>query len=357
MTSGRNHSLNTPAIYIQPNNFADYLSHQRDYCLFLDIDGTLADFTLNPKDSIIPNATLLLLQKIQDHGVEIAIVTGRSLVEARQMLSPLQLPIAATHGLEIALNGRFNDALGKSNHNNVTSTAHVDNAELTAIRQVISQYSTSYNDLTIENKPYSVALHFRKNPTLANVAHTIMLKTLSNYANWTLKQGKYVWEIVPKGADKGTAILTLLEKMQTDKELCAIFIGDDITDEAGFIAVQNENTVFENEVSKNKAPKNKVSKNKVGEKRAIQKFCSSANSSVNSAVKGMGIKVGSEPTCADYYVRNIDEVTVLLNNFLSFCHFVSYRKNANLSSDLADANPPLLKEQRDKSYEPINRLI
>lgn len=352
MTSGRNHSLNTPAIYIQPNNFADYLSHQRDYCLFLDIDGTLADFTLDPKDSIIPNATLLLLQKIQSHGVEVAIVTGRSLAEAKQMLSPLRLPIAATHGLEIAFNGSFNGALGKQNHNNVTSTMHVDNAELTAIRQIISQYSASYSDLTIENKPYSVALHFRKNPTLANVAHTIMLKTLSNYANWTLKQGKYVWEIVPKGADKGTAILTLLEKMQTDKELCAIFIGDDITDEAGFIAVQNENTVFENEV-----PKNEVPRSKVGEKRAIQKYRSSANSSVNGSAKGMGIKVGSEPTCADYYVRNIDEVTVLLNNFLSFCQFVFYRKNANLSSDLADANPPLLKEQRDKSYEPINRLI
>ncbi|WP_082785704.1 trehalose-phosphatase [Psychrobacter sp. P2G3] len=347
MTSGRNHSLNTPAIYIQPNNFADYLSHQRDYCLFLDIDGTLADFTLDPKDSIIPNATLLLLQRIQNYGVQVAIVTGRSLAEARQMLSPLQLPIAATHGLEIALNGSFNSAIGKKNDNNVTSTAHVDNAELTAIRQITSQYSASYSDLTIENKPYSVALHFRKNPTLANVAHTIMLKTLSNYANWTLKQGKYVWEIVPKGADKGTAILTLLEKMQTDKELCAIFIGDDITDEAGFIAVQNENTVFENEVSKNK----------VSEKRAIQKFCSSTNSSVNSSVKGMGIKVGSGPTCAHYYVNNIHEVTVLLDNFLSFCQFVFYQRNATLSSDLADANLPLLKEQRDKSYEPINRLI
>lgn len=353
MTSGRNHSLNTPAIYIQPNNFADYLSHQRDYCLFLDIDGTLADFTLDPKDSIIPNATLLLLQRIQNYGVQVAIVTGRSLAEAKQMLSPLQLPIAATHGLEIAFDSIFNNALSKPNDNHVASTMHVDNAELTAIRQIISQYSTSYSDLTIENKPYSVALHFRKNPTLANVAHTIMLKTLSNYANWTLKQGKYVWEIVPKGADKGTAILTLLEKMQTDKELCAIFIGDDITDEAGFIAVQNENTVFENEVSKNKAPKNKVSKNKVGEKRAIQKFCSSTNSSV----KGMGIKVGSGPTCAHYYVNNIHEVTVLLDNFLSFCQFVFYQRNATLSSDLADANLPLLKEQRDKSYEPINRLI
>ena len=54
---------------------------------------------------------------------------------------------------------------------------------------------------------------------------------------------------------------------------------------------------------------------------------------------------------------NIDEVRTLLDNFLSFCQFVFYQRNATLSSDLADANLPLLKEQRDKSYEPINRLI
>jgi len=36
-------------------------------------------------------------------------------------------------------------------------------------------------------------------------------------------------------------------------------------------------------------------------------------------VDGIGIKVGNEPTCAHYYVNNIDDVTVLLDNFLTFC--------------------------------------
>ena len=102
MTSAKSPSINRRPIYIPPKNFADYLSHQQGYCLFLDIDGTLADFTLNPKDSVIPTSTLTLLQKIQTHGMKIAAVTGRSLAEARLMLSPLTLPIAATHGLEIA---------------------------------------------------------------------------------------------------------------------------------------------------------------------------------------------------------------------------------------------------------------
>lgn len=278
MTSGRSPSINREPIYISREKFADHLFHQQEYCLFLDIDGTLADFTLNPKNSFIPNATLILLQKIQTHGVKIAAVTGRSLAEARQMLSPLTLPIAATHGLEIAFD---DDSISKDE--NIIS---VNTIQLATIRQAIIQSCRPYNNLIIEKKPYSVALHFRKNPALADMAYTIMTETLKSHDNWSLKSGKYVWEAVPKGVSKGTAILTLLEKIQSPKPLCSIFIGDDITDEAGFMAVQGDSKSLEDD---------------------------------SQLIKGMGIKVGCEPTHANYYVRNTHEVTVLLNSFLSFC--------------------------------------
>ena len=278
MTSGRSPSINRRPIYIPPKNFADYLSYQQEYCLFLDIDGTLADFTMNPKDSVIPDSTLILLQKIQSHGVKIAVVTGRSLAEARQMLSPLTLPIAATHGLEIA----FDD----SSDTNQTNVVSVDTMELAVIKQSIIQYCIPFDDFTVENKPYSVTLHFRQNPALFDEAYTIMAETLKSHTNWTLKSGKYVWEVVPKGVNKGRAILTLLDNMQSSESLYPIFMGDDITDEAGFVAVQGD--------SKSLADDSQL-------------------------IKGMGIKVGCEPTHANYYVRNTHEVTVLLNSFLSFC--------------------------------------
>ena len=278
MTSAKSPSINRRPIYIPPKNFADYLSHQQGYCLFLDIDGTLADFTLNPKDSVIPTSTLTLLQKIQTYGVKIAAVTGRSLAEARQMLSPLTLPIAATHGLEIA----FDDS---SDHNE-TNVVSVNIIELAVITESIIQSCIPFDDFIVENKPYSVALHFRKNPALADAAYTIMVQTLKSHDNWTLKSGKYVWEVVPKGANKGSAILALLKKMQSNKSVFPIFIGDDITDEAGFMAVQGDSKSLEDE---------------------------------SQLIKGMGIKVGCEPTSANYYVHDTHEVTVLLDSFLSFC--------------------------------------
>lgn len=296
MISGRNPNIDMLSTYIQPSKFADYLSYQQDYCLFLDIDGTLAGFTLNPQDSVIPNTTLTLLKKIQNHGVKIAIVTGRSLLEARQMLSPMQLPIAATHGLEIA----FDD--GEDRDNDGINVIHIDTTELMAIKQLIIQSCKPYPDLTIENKPYSVALHYRQDPTLADVADNIVSDVLNSHPDWTVKRGKCVCEVVPKGINKGAAILTLLKKMQASDTLYPIFIGDDVTDEAGFMAIQAQEQLVEKP---------------------------------EKTMTGMGIKVGSEPTCAHYYVHSIDEVSGLLDSFLTFC-----QTRATLSSVSVDAGFP-----------------
>jgi trehalose 6-phosphate phosphatase len=312
MTSARMSDFNKPPIYLQPNHLADYLSSQQEYCLFLDIDGTLADFTLNPKDSFIPQNTLTLLQQIQHHDGHIAVITGRSLAEAKQMLAPLQLPIAATHGLEISFDNPKDNNDSPGSEPSITSP--VDSGELNAIKQALFQASQPYDNFTIEEKPYSVALHYRQNPALADVAHTIVSELIEDQPKWGLKPGKYVWEVVPKGVNKGTAILTLLEKIQSSSdcngELYPIFIGDDLTDEAGFMAVQGEENTLE-----------------------------SSKGNQHRAIKGMGIKVGREPTCAHYYVYTVYEVTVLLESILNF-----YKQRAFAASDLIDANPPLFKQ-------------
>lgn len=279
MTAANNTPVKVKAIQLQPSQIATYLPSNQNYCLFLDIDGTLAEFTLEPKQSFIPKATLTLLQKIQQQGVMIAAVTGRSLIEAKKMLSSLQLPIAATHGLEIAI-----DNSGNSN------LISIDIAELTAIKNSISQCCLPYRELRIENKPFSVALHFREHPILADTAFGIMENLVKDYPNWELKSGKYVWELVPKGVNKGAAILALLNTLPDCDNICPIFIGDDVTDEVGFLAVQGE----------------ELTENGIIKKRP-------------DAINGLGIKVGDDPTFARYHLRDIAEVTSFLESFLSFC--------------------------------------
>lgn len=246
----------------------NWLSQANNYCLFLDIDGTLAPFEINPSDSQIPTNTLILLKKLQKNGVPLAVVTGRSLGEARRLLQGLDMPIGATHGLEIAFSARQNPTIKPTIQAELTQIIH-------AIKQQIVQHQLS--NFLLEKKPYSVALHYRQNPELAEAVKIIMQQVASNFGGWHAKQGKFVWEILPNGADKGVAVTAILEQFNGKQTTpyCPIFIGDDISDEAGFLAVQ--------------------------------------------ARGGVGIKVGKPidyPSVAKFFVPTIDDVTSLLEQVL-----------------------------------------
>ncbi|WP_296404703.1 trehalose-phosphatase [Psychrobacter sp.] len=286
-----NNHLKSNATHICPANISSLIDKSSKLCLFLDIDGTLAEFTVDPKKSYIPETTLSLIQAILNEGVNISMVTGRSLIEAQRMIAPLNIPIAATHGLEIdfanLLSGQVNLINDTANHfQSLLPT--IDMTQLNHIKQTLESASQPFIDLTIENKPYSCAIHYRQAPNLADTAYNLIYKAIEPYPNWTIKQGKFVWEVVPKGVNKGTAILTLFKAIQQNnyadnKPLTAIFIGDDETDEAGFSAINSLN----------------------------DKDTYSAKH-----VKGIAIKVGNESTCAQYYVNNINEVTAVLQTLL-----------------------------------------
>lgn len=290
--------------YLTATLLKSYLTNTLTPCLFLDIDGTLAPFTLVPTDSKIPDNTLIRLKKLQCLGIFIAIITGRNLSEARQMLTRLpfpelvSVPIGATHGLEIALTA-----------DSAPVVAYFVSDELPLIVANIEAQCKSLTGegLLIEKKPHSVALHYRQNPALADTAWQIMQMTADNFPNWQLKSGKFVWEIMPKGVDKGQAVTTILTHMKQqftqlhtlalnplNLSLFPIFIGDDVSDEAGFLAVQ--------------------------------------------AAGGMGIKVGEpqanvsdNPSHANFYVKDIDEVAQILDLIY---HTYRPKQNTNASVNL-----------------------
>ncbi|WP_201599135.1 trehalose-phosphatase [Psychrobacter vallis] len=146
--------MNTYPICMQPDLLIEYLAYQKNCYLFLDIDGTLSGFKINPKDSIVLYSTLSILQELQNHGIVIAIVTGCSLTEARELLSPIELPIAATHGLEIALNSSFSKF--EDEVLNDVNTLSINTLELDKIKQDILYSCAVYDDFFVESKPYSV---------------------------------------------------------------------------------------------------------------------------------------------------------------------------------------------------------
>lgn len=197
----------------------------RSTALFLDFDGTLADLAPQPEavrvaDDLVPLLRLLSSQV----GGALAIVSGRRLSDLDHFLRPLELPSAAEHGAQRRL------ADGQ-----LVSMAPPD---LQQAIEAAGALAMQHPRLRVEIKNAAVALHYRHAPELQSLCLQAMAKAVAASSDVELLCGKYVFEIKPAGVSKGTAIATFMRDAPFAGRV-PLFAGDDVTDEAGFAAVQS----------------------------------------------------------------------------------------------------------------------
>ena len=197
----------------------------RSTALFLDFDGTLADLAPQPEavrvaDNLVP----LLRQLFSRVDGALAIVSGRRLSDLDEFLSPLELPSAAEHGAQ----RRLADG-------HVVSITPPDLQH--AIKAAVA-LATQHAGLRVEIKNAAVALHYRHAPALEMRCLQVMTEAVAASSGVELLSGKYVFEIKPAGVSKGTAIAAFMREAPFAGRV-PLFAGDDVTDEAGFAAVQS----------------------------------------------------------------------------------------------------------------------
>ena len=88
----------------------------------------------------------------------------------------------------------------------------------------------------LEDKGYALALHYRLAPDLEALALAEIESALAMLATHELQRGKFVFEIRPSGHSKGSAIDAFMQESPF-RGRRPLFIGDDVTDESGFKAV------------------------------------------------------------------------------------------------------------------------
>ena len=197
--------------------------------LFLDIDGTLLDLAPTP-DSVRVDAGIsaLLPALAQQLDGAVALITGRSMADADGLFRGLSLPVAGQHGLE-------RRAADGSLHRHLPSFAGLER-----LRRDLTQFVAQHDGLMLEDKGATLALHYRLAPRLASHVHRTLrahlASALANEAGWGLQPGKGVLEVKPDGRDKGTVIIEYMEEAPFASRL-PVFVGDDKTDEYGFVAV------------------------------------------------------------------------------------------------------------------------
>lgn len=231
------------------------------YAFFLDLDGTLIEIAETPDAVSVDSRLPELIEHLSRacNGA-LALVSGRSIADIDHLLAMRNIPVAGQHGLE------RRDADGIS----VREGGH--RHSLDAVRTTVSELAQRHPEVLFEDKGLSLAVHYRRLPQLASYLHRCIRKSVADYSDLAVQQGKLVVEIKPAGIDKGSAIAAFLS-VQPFLGRSPVVIGDDITDESGFL--------------------------------------------VANAARGISIKIGPGPSSAQYRLPNVGALRSWLDRLVS----------------------------------------
>jgi trehalose 6-phosphate phosphatase len=203
-----------------------------DIALFLDVDGTLLEIEREPGAVHVPDRLCRILERLRSAtGDALALVSGRSLDQLDRLFSPVRFSAAGLHGLE------------RRNLGRKTERATPDPELFERARRRLTEFADAHEGVLLEDKGLTLALHYRKAPEAAAAAGRIAETAVaeSNGA-FVLLQGKMVYELKPPGVDKGRAIAAFLDEPPFAGRR-PVFAGDDVTDEAGFEAINQRGGV------------------------------------------------------------------------------------------------------------------
>lgn len=189
-------------------------------CVF-DFDGTLAPIVPRPDDARLSAPLRERLVRLVRYA-PVGILTGRSVEDARARIDFPADFIVGNHGIE-GMPGwerraaRYTDACGRWQHE---------------IESALEQAPGAGTGVVIENKRYSLSVHYRNAPDPARTASR--LSTLFSHLSPLPRviAGKCVFNLLPDdAADKGVALAKLIELSGAKTTL---YVGDDVTDEHAF---------------------------------------------------------------------------------------------------------------------------
>jgi trehalose 6-phosphate phosphatase len=194
--------------------------------LFLDFDGTLVDIAERHDEVVASDALRALIAGLATRlPGRLAIVSGRTADEIVAYLHAADnkppFAIAGSHGLELRWTDGRDEAPTRPEALDVANTA-------------LHQLAEAHPGVVVEDKPFGATLHYRRAPK-AGPACDALTQQLAETHGFHIQRGKMVSEIRLPGGDKGDAVRRFMAEAPF-AGTTPIFLGDDVTDEAGFAA-------------------------------------------------------------------------------------------------------------------------
>jgi trehalose 6-phosphate synthase/phosphatase len=230
--------------------------------LFLDYDGTLAAFHVDPQQAGPDEELYKLLDSLHNQeDTDLFLISGRDKDTFTKWFLPKGYNMIVEHGVWISRGGEEFKLL-----------ENVKNDWMGKIRPVLESFVDRTPGSFIEEKNYSLAWHYRKtDPDFGNLRATelsTVLTSLIGTDDLSVLNGNKVMEVKSSNVNKGRASMRMLGEADYD---FVFAIGDDWTDEIMFQELP-ESTIT--------------------------------------------VKVGRQKTVAKYFVENTQKVRELLKSFI-----------------------------------------
>lgn len=179
-----------------------------------DFDGTLAPIVAERELARMRPRTSALLKRLC-LAYPCAIISGRSLEDTRGHLQGIDVPVIyGSHGLEPG--------------------PHLHEYEqlMQQLRKEILPCLADCHGCDIEDKRYSLALHYRRAANRPQAHRLIREALIKLHYPLRIVEGKCVVNIVPQDAPhKGDALVAVQSRFEAQDVL---YVGDDVTDEDAF---------------------------------------------------------------------------------------------------------------------------
>ncbi len=213
-------------------------NHAQSLAWFLDIDGTLLDLAASPQAVKIPEELVVSLDRLARSPYHhVALISGRSLSDIDHLFPNPLLSKSGNHGAEYYCNHEL--WLHRWSRRFLTVRSQV--------LEGISALPEQFPGLLVEDKQYSMSIHYRHVDAPQHAALANTLKTcLSSMEGIVIHPAKLCWEIRPQpGPTKGDAVKDLSNKVfpLLPSPVLPVIIGDDRTDEDAFKAISPAITI------------------------------------------------------------------------------------------------------------------
>jgi trehalose 6-phosphate phosphatase len=210
------------------------LTTERQPAVFYDFDGTLSEIVEDPHSARLVDGAADALTSLSA-ACPVAILSGRDLADVRERIGLPGLWYAGSHGFELT----------------GPDGTHHQNPEAAASMPVLAGAAADLADqlghipgVVVEHKRFGVAVHYRNAARDRAGEVAAAVRTAGQRTALRVTTGREVIELRPNiDWDKGKTLRWVLDYVRDNEgagPLLPIYLGDDITDEDAFDAVDGD---------------------------------------------------------------------------------------------------------------------